>query len=246
MPLNRVVWDESTQTALVQPPDDAVPVGSVDAGTYSHPDGNDMLGYADGHVLYQHVQDLLYKLDVFDMQLVTIKVKSSLAVQSVAITPASATINKGATQQLTLVWTPTGATNKAASFATNAPAVATVSNTGLVSAVDGGDAVITVTTADGAKTATCAVKVNVPVDFISLDSTAGTLSLAGTKTHQITVFFGPANASNKKVTYVSSDITKATVSATGLVTGIAVGTASITVTADDGGSFDTFVATVTA
>lgn len=246
MPNNRVVWNASTQTALVQPPGDAVPAGSVNAGEYEHPDGNDMLGYAGNHVLYQHVQNLLYKLDVFDMEPVTIKVKSSLAVQSVAINPTSVTVNKGATTQLSLVWTPAGATNKAASFATNAPAVATVSNTGLVSGVDGGDAIITVTTADGGKTATCAVKVNVPVDFISLDSTSGTLSLAGTKTHQITVFFGPANATNKAVTYESSDVTKATVSNTGLVTGIAVGSATIKVTAQDGGSFDNFVATVTA
>jgi hypothetical protein len=45
----------------------------------------------------------------------------------------------------------------------------------------------------------------------------------------------PANATNQNVTWVSSATAIATVSASGLVTGIAVGTATITVTTQDGG-----------
>ena len=62
-----------------------------------------------------------------------------------------------------------------------------------------------------------------------------TLSLAGTKTRQLTITPTPGNASNTAIaSWVSSDPTKATVSATGLVTGIAAGTSTITATSVDG------------
>lgn len=54
----------------------------------------------------------------------------------------------------------------------------------------------------------------------------------------------PANASNKAVTYSSSATGKATVNATGEVTGVASGSATITVTTSDGGFTDTCVVTV--
>lgn len=67
----------------------------------------------------------------------------------------------------------------------------------------------------------------------------------GAKT-QLTSTVTPANATNKAVTYSSSDETKATVSASGEVTGVAEGTATITVTTTDGNKTDTSTITVTA
>lgn len=76
--------------------------------------------------------------------------------------------------------------------------------------------------------------------------TPATASIAVAATQQLTVTPTPADASNVAVTYATSDATKATVSASGLVTGVAAGSATITITSDDGGYTDTVAITVTA
>lgn len=69
-----------------------------------------------------------------------------------------------------------------------------------------------------------------------------TVAVAGTFTLQYNVL--PANATNKAVTFSSSDNTKATVNAAGLVTGVAAGTATMTVTTVDGAKVATVLITV--
>lgn len=82
-----------------------------------------------------------------------------IAVTGVSVSPASATVNIGAAQQLTATITPSNATNQNVSWSSSNTAVATVSSTGLVTAVSSGSSTITVTTQDGNKTATCAISV---------------------------------------------------------------------------------------
>ncbi|QYW02000.1 hypothetical protein CPT_Pepon050 [Stenotrophomonas phage Pepon] len=72
-----------------------------------------------------------------------------------------------------------------------------------------------------------------------------TASVEVGKTVKLTSTVAPADAANKKVSYASSDATKATVAADGTVTGVAVGSATITVTTEDGAKKDTSVVTVT-
>lgn len=84
------------------------------------------------------------------------------------------------------------------------------------------------------------------VSGVSMTPATATLSLAGTTTQQLTLTFTPAAPDNTAVTYVSSDPTKATVSAGGLVTAVAAGSTTITVTTADGHFTDTTVITVTA
>ena len=79
-----------------------------------------------------------------------------VAVASVTVAPTTAALARAATRQLVL---PAGATNKAVTYSTSAAAVATVSASGMITAVAAGTANITVTTADGAKTAVCVVTV---------------------------------------------------------------------------------------
>ncbi|WP_439212492.1 Ig-like domain-containing protein [Duffyella gerundensis] len=76
--------------------------------------------------------------------------------------------------------------------------------------------------------------------------TPATTSLAVGATRQLTGAVLPADATNKGGTWTTSDATKATVSSSGLVTGVAAGTATITFTSSDGGFTGTTSATITA
>jgi len=82
----------------------------------------------------------------------------------------------------------------------------------------------------------------VPVTGVTLNQKSISLSVGGTATLTATVT--PDNATNKAVTWSSSDPTKATVS-NGVVTAVAEGTAAIKVTTADGNKTDTCTVTVT-
>ncbi|MBO5955307.1 MAG: Ig-like domain-containing protein, partial [Clostridia bacterium] len=73
----------------------------------------------------------------------------------------------------------------------------------------------------------------ISVTGISLDKSAETLSVGDTL--MLSSAIAPANATDKHITYSSSDSRVATVTSDGTVTAIAPGTATITVTAADGG-----------
>lgn len=62
---------------------------------------------------------------------------------------------------------------------------------------------------------------------ISVDDETVAVAIGGP--HQIVVTFNPTNVTNQNVTYITSDATKATVSASGLIVGVAAGIAIITV-----------------
>jgi uncharacterized protein YjdB len=172
---------------------------------------------------------------------------STVAVTGVTVSPTSATISVGATQQLTATVAPANATNKTVSWASNNTSVATVSTSGLVSAIAAGTATITVTTQDGGKTAPSTITVTattVPVTGVSVSPTLA--SIATSATQQLTATVSPANATNKNVSWASNNSSIATVSTSGLVTGVAAGSAIITVTTQDGNKTATSTITVTS
>lgn len=85
---------------------------------------------------------------------------TAIAVTSVSVSPASASIVVGGTQQLTATVSPSNATNKNVTWESDTTSVATVSNAGLVTAVAAGTATITVkSVADNTKKATCTITV---------------------------------------------------------------------------------------
>ena len=88
---------------------------------------------------------------------------ATVAVTGVTLAPTSATLTLGETETVTLIPTvlPADATDKSVTWSSSNEAVATVTD-GVVTAVAAGEATITVTTTDGAKTATCAVTVAAP------------------------------------------------------------------------------------
>lgn len=93
------------------------------------------------------------------------------------------------------------------------------------------------------KTTTYNITVNtVAVTGVTVAPTAASLYVGETTTLTATV--SPNNATNKKVTWTSSDGSVATVSAAGVVTAVAAGTATITVTTEDGSQTATCAVTV--
>jgi len=155
-----------------------------------------------------------------------------IAVTSVSVSESTASIIVGKTLQLTATVSPVDAANKAVTWDSSNIKIATVSSAGKVIAKSPGSVTITATTVSGGKKATCKVTVIQPVTSIKLNKNSITL-LKG-KTFKLIQTINPSNASNKKVTWKSSNKAIATVSSTGTVRGIKKGTSYITVTTVDG------------
>ena len=166
----------------------------------------------------------------------------ALPVTGVSLNPASATIKVGGTQNLTASITPSNATNKKVTWSSSDPNVASVTGAGLSATVKGvapGSATIRATATDGSgKYGECTVTVadpvvpTVPVTLISLDPASATL--IPDKKLQLTATISPDNATNKNLTWSSSDTKIAKVNSNGEVTAIASGSAKITAVAEDG------------
>ncbi|MEI6602664.1 MAG: Ig-like domain-containing protein [Clostridia bacterium] len=82
------------------------------------------------------------------------------------------------------------------------------------------------------KKATCKVTVTQPVASVKLNKTS--ISILKGKTSKLVPTINPSNASNKKDTWMSSNVKIATVSSTGKEKGIKKGIAYITVVTVDG------------
>ena len=167
-----------------------------------------------------------------------------IPVDGVALLPASLTLDEGQSANLTATVSPPDATNQAVTWSSSDESIATVDASGNVTAVAEGNATITVTTVDGNFTDVTAVTVSavyVPVTSVSVTPEAVDIIIGESASLTATVL--PTNASNQAVTWSSSDESIATVDASGLVTAVALGTADITVTTDEGNY--SAVATVT-
>lgn len=151
-------------------------------------------------------------------------------VESITLEPTSLVLVEGNSQQLTPTVLPTFASTKDLKWSSSAPDIATVSATGLVTALKSGNCVITAAAVDGSGvTATCPVTVTEnPVTSVTLNRSTATLK--ATETVQLSGSVLPANASNKNLVWTTSDENIATVSESGLVTAVAVGEVTITAT----------------
>ena len=155
-----------------------------------------------------------------------------VTVTGVSINRTTATIKVPYSLQLTANVIPSNASNKALIWTSSKASVATVSQTGKVIAKGPGVATITVKTVDGSFVKTCKVTILMPVKSVKLSKTS--LSLVKGKTYKLKATVLPSNASNKKVTWKSSNTKIATVTSTGTVKAKAKGTAYISVVTVDG------------
>ena len=167
----------------------------------------------------------------------------------VTLNRSSMALTAGQGGQLTATVLPSDATYTTVTWSSNNTSVATVNSSGYVTAVKAGTAVITAKTTNN-KTATCTVTVSaaapssVAVTGVSLSATS--LSLTKGYGAQLTATVWPTNATNKTVTWSSSNTSVATVNSSGYVTGKGVGSAVITARTADGGKTAVCNVTVTS
>jgi uncharacterized protein YjdB len=146
--------------------------------------------------------------------------------------------------------------NRTITWTSSNRSVATVSNTGQVSAIAKGITLIQATTMNN-RIATCAVIVsdppsdNEPVVGISMSRSAVEVPVGETVT--LTVTFVPANAANKGLTWRATGenasqilgVAPGSEPGTGVVSGLRAGTATVTATSDDGNKVASCTVTVT-
>ena len=165
-----------------------------------------------------------------------------MSVASVSLNKTELTIEKGKSETLTATVSPSDATDKTVTWQSSNNAIVTVDQNGRVTAVNAGSAVITVTTKDGSKTATCNVTVVIPVTSVSLNKTE--LTIEKGKSETLTATVSPSDATDKTVSWKSSNTSVATVDQNGKVTAVNAGSAVITVTTKDGSKTATCNVTV--
>jgi uncharacterized protein YjdB len=154
-------------------------------------------------------------------------------VSSVQVAPATATLSVGGTVQLTATARDASgnAVTTTITWSSDSPAVAAVNTSGLVTGVAAGTAVITATA--GGQSATASITVQVPVAAVEV--TPATATIGTGETVQLTAALEDASGNpltGRTVTWSSSNDGVATVNATGLVTGVAAGPATITATSE--------------
>jgi uncharacterized repeat protein (TIGR02543 family) len=154
---------------------------------------------------------------------------------------SSTSLVSGGTEQLFPVVSPPDTANKSIIWTSSDYSVVSVDSSGVITGVatpahwTTETAVITATTAEGGYSAQCTVTVSekrVAITGVTISQSTMTLH-EGTQ-GQLTATVAPADATNQNLTWTSSNSSKVTVDASGLVTAITAGTAIVTVTTVDG------------
>lgn len=141
-------------------------------------------------------------------------------------------LSVGETYKLGAEVKPADASHKNIVFVSLDSKVATVSNTGLITAKAPGTAYIMISTEDKKFNATCIVKVTQKPTGFKLSAASLTLDVGGRFTLEPT--FNPKTVTNTKVIWTTSDASVAKVDAKGTVTGTGQGQCIITGTTDNG------------
>lgn len=159
-------------------------------------------------------------------------------VSSIALSPTSVTLNPNGTYKFNVTVSPNNATNKGVIWSSNDTNVVSVDQNGNIKALKEGTAKIRVTAQDGSgKYVEASVTVesskptNVLVTGVSLN--ASTVKMYVGQSYQLIHTIKPSNATNKGVTWSSSNTNVVGVS-NGKIVGKSSGKARITVTTNDG------------
>lgn len=160
---------------------------------------------------------------------------SQAAVATVAVTPSPLSMSVGQTTQLTATLKDTVGNvlnGRVVLWSSSSPAVATVSSQGLVTAISTGGATITATSEGKSGTAGVTIT-NVAVGTVTVQPSGPSVAIGSNV--QLSAIVRDVNGNvvtDRVVTWVSSNPAFATVSTSGLVTGFAVGSVTITATSE--------------
>lgn len=154
--------------------------------------------------------------------------KDPKRVSTITLNKTKTTLIKGKKETLTATVKPDTALNKKVTWTSSNKDVATVSESGVVSALKEGKTTITAKTEDRGKIATC----EVTVEEIKVNISKKETNLLVGKKASIDYTVTPEAIENKNVTWTSSDESIATVSKEGIVTALKEGTANITATTE--------------
>lgn len=170
-------------------------------------------------------------------------INNFVPITGIRFSNSNKTILVGSTQKLSVTVTPSNASNQSLSYTSSNPNIATVDSEGNVKGIAVGEAYITVSAAGYQAVANIKVINTISLNSISIPKN---LQLKEQSSSTLNVTFNPSNATNKKVTWKSSNPNVATVDSSGNVKAIAPGTATITVISSDGGKVATCNVEVTA
>lgn len=155
-----------------------------------------------------------------------------IRVTSISVTPKTKTLTVGSTGELTATIEPSNATDKTITWSSSDTNIVGVDQTGAILAKAIGKATVTATTFSGGYTATTKVSVKgAGVDSVTVVSNDGRTSIGAGDTLQLTATVAPDSATDKTVTWSSSDDSIAKVDANGLVTGVNTSGTLVTITA---------------
>lgn len=159
-------------------------------------------------------------------------------VTGISLSEATVELKPGETRQLTATVLPQNASNAEVTWYSDKENIATVSQSGLVTAVAPGEATVHVVTSDGGKMASCLVKVGTPVKGVTLSMSSASLYV-GDPSLDISATLYPSDATEKSLEWVSTDPAVASVvpgaALRAVIKPLKPGKATITATTKDGG-----------
>lgn len=166
--------------------------------------------------------------------IITVAIPAVIKSESVTLNKTYDSLTIGNADMLSANVAPDNAANKEVVWTTSDNNIAAVDNTGNVTSVSLGSAVITATTVDGSYTATCSVTVTpiVKATGVTLTPTTDEIGVGGA--YNLIALVAPDNATNKVINWTTSNNSVATVDNTGKVTGVTEGSAAIMATTADG------------
>jgi len=167
-----------------------------------------------------------------------------ISVSGVVQNQASVTIALNDTLRLSANVLPVNASNQNLLWFSNRPSIVETMSIreGYIIGRAVGTAEIAAVSGDGGHTAVSIVTVVIPVTGVTLNWHNTLVPIESTI--QLSANIQPHNATNRNVTWSSSNTSVATVSSTGVVTGVSLGTTVITVTTQDGNHTATLEVTV--
>jgi hypothetical protein len=193
---------------------------------------NDILIGSNGEYFARSGYDNVSGLGSIDGNTLRLMLTDAAPITDISVSPTSVTFTVNQTRQITGTVQPIGVNNKQIEWSSLNTQVATVSSTGLVTAVaEGSTYIIAIAAGNSTKRTSVLVNVTSPIKQILLNKTS--LNLVVNQVSYLTFTLTPTTVVNKTVTWASSDSSIATVDQIGKVTAVSNGKAIITVTTAD-------------